>query len=572
MPLRSRLAPPGALLSLGLAACSGAPAQPTPTPEVVVETTPEPMTTVVSPDEAPPAPEVDVATTDFDAIASLEHPRQRSTPPARAAQRRVVLRAKWKAKVGLTTFRSTMVFTQGRIVIGTHGRSLDGKGESDDGVHVLDARTGKVVRVIPSPGTGDRDVGGVAVDGEDVYFGTDNGLLVGARLDGNVRWTAAIGGKVRPAPALGDLNGDGAVEVVVGDEKGRLHVYDSRTGRRLWQKQTGTNLYGNGGFIGAAALVDVDGDRRLDVVAGARDGVLRAYRGRDGHILWEVKRDSGMHASPSVGDFDGDGKPEVLAAWSYSDIGIFDAHTGAQRWSQELSLDSGGIEGLFGSPVPLPGRPGVLVQGTSWWGNRDGIVGVGAVQRTYRSTEGRVSSTAVVTDLDGDGTSEAILGTEAGDLVAVNADGQRWILSHVGRIEAPAMLADVDGNGTFELLVAADDHLLCFDTNSRTTPFISRFRGNDPHNTGQLGAVRLHWSPAPAQTPPPGSKGQRDDYVGCCQALASEANIVPRRYANGFMQASSQCMAMASRGAEKNDMIAAVRKLTQGRPLPLVCR
>lgn len=572
MPIRSREARSGALLTLGLVACSGASAKPRPAPEVVVETTPDPMPTVVSPDEAPGRPSVDVATTDFDAIAAMPHPRQRSTPPTTTVPRRVTMRAKWKAKIGLTTFRSTMVFTQGRIVVGTHGRSLDGKGESDDGVHVLDARTGKTLRVIPSPGAGDRDVGGVAVDGEDVYFGTDNGLLVGARLDGKVRWTAAIGGKVRPAPALGDLNGDGAVEVVVGDEQGRLQVYDSQTGRRLWQKQTGNNLYGNRGFIGAAALVDVDGDRRLDVVAGARDGVLRAYRGRDGQTLWEVERDSGMHASPSFGDFDGDGKPEVLAAWSYGELGIFDAKTGAQRWSQELSLDSGGIEGLFGSPIPLPGRAGVLVQGTSWWGGRDGIVGVGAIERAYRSTEGRVSSTAVVTDLDGDGTMEAILGTETGDLVALNPDGERWLLWRIGRVEAPAMLADVDQNGTFELLVAADDHLHCFETDSRSTPFISRFRGDDPHNTGRLGAVRLHWSPGPAKPAPPGSKGQRDDYVDCCQALATEANIVPRRHAAGFMQASSQCMAMASRGAEKNDMLATIRNLTQGRPLPLVCR
>src|SRR5204863_5166648 len=131
--------------------------------------------------------------------------------------------------------------------------------------------------------------------------------------------------------------------------------------------------------------------------AGARDGILVAYRGADGAVLWQIAHDSGMHASPSLADFDGDGAPEVLAAWSYGNVGIYDGRTGARRWETVIAQDEGGIEGLFGTPVPLPASPGVIVTPTAWWGEEDGVVLVGAESRAFRAHEGRVSSSAVVT-------------------------------------------------------------------------------------------------------------------------------------------------------------------------------
>ena len=75
-------------------------------------------------------------------------------------------------------------------------------------------------------------------------------------------------------------------------------------------------------------------------------------------MLWQNEYPSGIHASPSVADFDQDGKPEVLAAWSYGQVAIFDGRTGTPRWLTRLEQDDGGIEGLFGSPIPVPGKPG----------------------------------------------------------------------------------------------------------------------------------------------------------------------------------------------------------------------
>jgi len=454
----------------------------------------------VAPDAVPP----------FATLGNTSGP----TPKLRDGARRA-LASKWTARVGKTTFRTTMALEAGNVVIGTHGDSLQGTNEASDAVYVIEGKSGRIIRRIATPGTGDKDVGGIAIDAGFVVFSTDNGQIVKAKLaDGSIAWTTKLGGKLRPAPALGDLDGTGANDIIVGDERGVLHALDGDTGKPLWTRDTGSNAYDAAGFIAAAAIADLDKDGRDDVVAGARDGNLVAYRGKDGEEIWRHEGDSGIHASPSLVDLDGDGRMEILASWSYSRIMILDAPTGAVRWEQTLEQDAGGIEGLFGSPVPIPRRApakGAIVQATAWWGGKrggrqrkdgvvDGVVLAGQDGRIFRTNEGRVSSTAIVMDIDDDGNWEAIVGTESGELVALSLElGTRTPLARLGgAIEAAAFAADVDGDGSYELLVASNDGVLtCFTTGSRTKPLIARFRGTSAANRGDLGAIALGWENEP---------------------------------------------------------------------------
>jgi outer membrane protein assembly factor BamB len=441
-----------------------------------------------------------------------EQLRAPGATPRLTARKALPLKKKWATKVGKTTFRSTMAWASGSLVIGTHGATLAGSNEPSDGVYVLEPSKGKVTRFIPTPGKGDKDVGGVAFDGKSVLFSTDNGQVVKADLaSGAIQWSTPVAGKARPAPALANLDGKGALDVVVGDEAGDLHALDGDSGQHLWLKSTGANEYDARGFVAAAAIEDLNDDRIDDVIAGARDGALVAYEGRTGGELWREVDGSGIHASPSLLDLDGDGRLEVLGAWSYSRLAVLDAPTGSLRYEQRLEQDSAGIEGLFGSPVPMPAPAGAgfIVQGTSWWGGHhlgakagdavDGVVLATQRRRAFRSNEGRVTASAVVMDLGDDGIWDAVLGTEDRDLLAVGGDGSRRLLARLGgAVEATAAVGDVDGDGNFELLVAANDGMLtCFETGSRTRPLISRFRGETSDNRGHFGAVALRFEPAP---------------------------------------------------------------------------
>jgi outer membrane protein assembly factor BamB len=555
-----------------LAACtSSEPVKSEPAP---VPVAPRPVVEPVKPAPVePPGP-----AGEFD-VSGIVGGHQETTPPVSRRQY-AKLSEKWTAKIGKTTFRTTMALSDGLVVIGTHGATLAGKNEASDGVYLLDARTGKQSALVRTPGSGDRDVGGIAVDKGTVYFTTDNGQIVAATLAGKTVWTAQASGKVRPAPALADLDGDGAVDVIVGDESGALRALAGATGKPLWTVKTGESEYGARGYIAAVAIADLDGDGHDDVVAAARDAILAAYRGKDGAVLWQHGGGSGVHASPTVADFDLDGKPEVLAAWSYGEVSVHDGNTGAVRWGTSLQRDDGGIEGLFATPTPLPGGPGesgVLVAGTAWWDEADGVILVGPGSRKFRAFEGRVTASPVVVDLDGDGHPEAIVGSEKGVLLAFTADGRRAELARLGgAIEAPAMLADVDLDGTLELLVASNDGVLtCFATAATARPYLSRFRGESPHNRGDLGKTALAWRGGKAgeqQMPPKPGTGIRIDYIRCCQALVEEATRAPAPDNTKLLQAASKCNALAAIGMERAGALVSITEAANGAPMPSACQ
>lgn len=511
-------------------------------------------------------------------------PEQPSTASASVVPQPALL-VKWTAKVGVTTFRTTLLHQRRQVIIGTHGSSRDGLGEQDDGVYILDGKTGARATFIATPATvggqgrrEDLDVGGVAASGDSVVFTTDNGQVVSADRSGHIRWQRKLlEGKVRPAPALAQLGGDATLDVVVGDEAGVLWALDGASGEPLWRFETGQD--DRVGIVGAVAIGAVDADGVLDVIAGARDGVLRALSGATGQVLWEVTRDSGMHASPMIADLDGDGRREVLASWSYGDVVVVDLATGKELFAATLRQDDGGIEGLFGSPMPVPGieapngpkgrrGPAVLLTGTSWWGAEDGVVGLGQWERRFKHRRGRVSATAVVASLGGVPT--GIVGTESGDVIGYTAAGQARVLARVGApIEAPALLADVDGDGGLELLVGSTDgKLTCFGLPSGSRAIVAAWRGPAATMTGDLGSLPLAWGRAAKAEEPP----LRHAFYGCCSALGERAGRQAGDTAERFRRAERTCRRAVAKRLTSTAALAQLERDLGGEALPPQCR
>jgi len=171
--------------------------------------------------------------------------------------------------------------------------------------------------------------------GEGVYAFTSDGTAYVNPLgknpgDAGYGLFAATDNVVWGAPALGDLNGDGEVEIVAADLSGYLYVWDHH-GNVLpgfpmlpLQEHPGDQ---HPHIKSSPILVDVDNDHLPEIIVGAGwsimavndDGsIVQAFR--YGHTNFTTGT-TAVFASPASADLDGNGKVELVWATGVSSDG-----------------------------------------------------------------------------------------------------------------------------------------------------------------------------------------------------------------------------------------------------------
>jgi hypothetical protein len=113
---------------------------------------------------------------------------------------------------------------------------------------------------------------------------------------------------IEASPAVADLDKDGRFEIVVGSWDGRLYVWND-SGELL----PGWPVSVGDQIISSAALVDLDDDDRLDLIVGSKDQHLYGWTMRavplDG---FPIDLGAPVFSSPWVGDLEGDGRADIV--------------------------------------------------------------------------------------------------------------------------------------------------------------------------------------------------------------------------------------------------------------------
>jgi hypothetical protein len=248
-------------------------------------------------------------------------------------------------------------------------------------------------------------------------------------------------------PALGDLDGDGDLDLLVGS---KIEGSDATTASLRYFENVGSatapafrergRLPIRGGFQYAPALGDLDGDGDADLLLGTWNRGVSYWRndglGADGLPAYSVVDSAfitltrGSHAVPALGDVDGDGDLDLFVGESSGEVNAYRNVGDRASPAFELVHDAWrGVDvGRRSAPAvaTLDGVTRLLL------GGEDG--GLGVVELGARALAGgtdeaggvsvadaaiplHANSAPTFGDLDGDGAPELIAGSRSGGLL-----------------------------------------------------------------------------------------------------------------------------------------------------------
>ena len=202
-------------------------------------------------------------------------------------------------------------------------------------------------------GDGDLDMFSGSQLGNIKYF-ENTGTASGPAWEENSAPFATLKHSIYSAVAVGDVNGDGLPDAIVGDLSGKLYYHrNSAVGFVLDANALASIALGG---WSAPRLVDLDQDGDLDIVAGNEAGKLNFIRnnGTPTSPSWTLipnyfgSIDVGTNCVPSIADLDLDGDLDIITGNLSGDVQYFE-NTGT-GWVE----NSAPVQGLTGGQNDTP--------------------------------------------------------------------------------------------------------------------------------------------------------------------------------------------------------------------------
>ena len=232
-------------------------------------------------------------------------------------------------------------------------------------------------------------------DGNPVILTATDGWLVWALAsDGEEVWQRQIEHHAARTMVVGDVDGDGRQEILVGAEYYTSNLLEA-DGRIRWTV--------NGGpCFSALALADLNGDGVKESVYGAMDGNVYTVDSTSGEVLWTANLGDDVRHGVAV-------PGKGFAAGSESGHVALLSGTGKKRWRRDLD---GGVTGLI---LLKDDKAETIVAGTS-----EGWVVFLSLDGEVVGSHRMEAGVTVLTRLALPGLSGLLVGTHGGGVSAVS--------------------------------------------------------------------------------------------------------------------------------------------------------
>ncbi len=318
------------------------------------------------------------------------------------------------------------------------------------------------------------------VDGDsdlDLLIGQDEGKIFFYRNDGTIFlpfWTLItedylfIDVGSYSHPALSDIDDDGDFDLFIGEQEGNIDFYqtEEKIPQPCWSKITENYFAIEADDYSSPAFVDIDADSDLDLFIGRKDGKIDYYEniGSVESAFWNLDPDQydfidvQGYASPAFADIDGDGDLDMFVGQIYGKIFFYQ--------------NDGTPQAPFWTPVS----------------ENFGFIDVGWY------------SSPTFGDLDQDGDFDLLVGNEEGKIWFYQNDGNPEAFSFslvsdfydsvdVGKRSAP-VLGDFDSDGDLDLFVGESEGGLHFYKNLT----LNSIRGRVTDQMGPMGNAVVYLS------------------------------------------------------------------------------
>lgn len=311
------------------------------------------------------------------------------------------------------------------------------------------------------------------------------------------------------SPFLGDIDGDGDLEVFAFDIMGFVYAWHHDGSEVFdWDGNPSTDgVFFKTDDLGywhtsTPALADIDEDGIVELIVGAPRDSIYCINGDpvDGYATnvpgWPVyigDATANLSASPVAGDIDGDGHLEVIAVNSAGRVlGLNHDGTPMANWPSWIAAT-----GVFfvGSPalgdLTGDGKLEVVIP------SMNSMVYIFRYDGSYLpnwpryyASSGYTESSPTIADINNDGIPDIILGSEEGLLNAWNIDGTYvagFPIKLSGFIRGTPMVSDLDFDNDIELIASCwDQNIYVWDLPAERYAGYAEWNGfrANVHNTG----------------------------------------------------------------------------------------